>query len=239
MGYSRFYVAQPLELGELELAEQTAHYMTRVLRLKSGAQVQLFDGSGNEFIAELTQVGKKSVIAQLTQVLPSLPEPKLGLHLGQGLSKGERMDWAIQKATEMGVTQITPLLTEHCEVRLNTQRAQKRLEHWRQVAISACEQCGRGVLPIIHPIQKLNSWLDSQNADLRLVLHPRAPAFSHYAAPKELALLIGPEGGLSDAEVEQALSHDFQAVSLGPRILRTETAPVAALAVAQHLWGDL
>lgn len=238
MGYQRFYVAQPLSLGEHELPEQTAHYMARVLRLDVGAQVQVFDGSGDEFIANLTRVGKKSVTVQLTEKIAGLAESPLKIHLGQGLSKGERMDWAIQKATELGVTEITPLLTEHCEVRLNKERAEKRLEHWQQVAISACEQCGRSRVPVIHPMQKLATWTESQAAELKLVLHPQAQPFAHYAAPKDLALLIGPEGGLSVGEIEQALSQGFQAVSLGPRVLRTETAPIAALAIAQHLWGD-
>lgn len=238
MGYQRFYVAQPLSLGEHELPEQTAHYMARVLRLDVGAQVQVFDGSGDEFLAKLTQVGKKSVTVQLTEKIAGLAESPLKIHLGQGLSKGERMDWAIQKATELGVTHITPLLTEHCDVRLSKERADKRLEHWRQVAISACEQCGRSQIPVIHPIEKLATWTEQLNAELKLVLHPQAQPFAQYAAPQELALLIGPEGGLSVGEVAQVLTQGFQAVSLGPRVFRTETAPIAAVAVAQHLWGD-
>lgn len=238
MGYQRFYVAQPLCLGEHQLPEQTAHYMARVLRLDVGAQVQVFDGSGDEFLANLTQVGKKTVVVQLTEKIAGLPESPLKIHLGQGLSKGERMDWAIQKATELGATEITPLITEHSEVRLNKERAEKRLEHWQQVAISACEQSGRSRVPVIHPIQKITTWAENLTAELKLVLHPQAQPFAQYAAPHNLALLIGPEGGLSTAEVEQALSQGFQAVSLGPRVLRTETAPIAALAVAQHLWGD-
>ncbi|NLC09890.1 MAG: 16S rRNA (uracil(1498)-N(3))-methyltransferase, partial [Gammaproteobacteria bacterium] len=130
MGYQRFYVAQQLSLGEHELPEQTAHYMARVLRLDVGARIQVFDGSGDEFLAKLTRVGKKSVTVQLTEKIAGLAESPLKVHLGQGLSKGERMDWAIQKATELGVTHITPLFTEHCEVRLNKERAEKRLEHW-------------------------------------------------------------------------------------------------------------
>jgi len=238
MGYQRFYVAQVLSLGEHELPEQTAHYMARVLRLDVGAQVQVFDGSGDEFLANLTQVGKKSVTVQLTEKIAGLAESPLKIHLGQGLSKGERMDWAIQKATELGATEITPLITEHSEVRLNKERADKRLEHWQQVAISACEQSGRSRVPVIHPIQKLTAWTENLAAELKLVLHPQTQPFAKYAAPKDLALLIGPEGGLSSGEVEQALNQGFQAVSLGPRVLRTETAPIAALAVAQHLWGD-
>ncbi len=182
-------------------------------------------------------MGKKAVRVQLHETLPGLAESRLQIHLGQGLSRGERMDWAIQKATELGATQITPVISERCEVRLKDERADKRLAHWRQIAISACEQCGRSVIPIIHPPQLLADWLAIE-ADLKLVLHPVAEPLESHAAPATLAFLIGPEGGLNDAEVEQARTAGFQPARLGPRVLRTETAPVVALSVAQQLWGD-
>ncbi|HHX36285.1 MAG TPA: 16S rRNA (uracil(1498)-N(3))-methyltransferase [Gammaproteobacteria bacterium] len=239
MSLPRFFVAAPLALGVHELPEAQAHYLSRVLRLTAGAPVQLFDGSGQEYIGELTQVGKKSVQVDLQQSVAGLAESALRIHLGQGLSRGERMDWAIQKATELGVAEITPLFTERCEVRLNQERIQKRLEHWQQVAISACEQCGRSQVPVIHPPQQLKDWQASVAADLKLVLHPVAQPLTEHAAPSSLAFLIGPEGGLTEAEVAQAAQHGFQPVRLGPRVLRTETAPVVALSVAQQLWGDL
>lgn len=239
MACPRFHVAMPLALGEHELPEQTSHYMTRVLRLGAGARVQLFDGSGMEYDACLVQAGKKSVTVRITDEFAGQPQSPLNIHLGQAVSRGDRMDWAIQKATELGVMQITPLFTEHSEVRLSEERAQKRQEHWQQVAISACEQSGRSHVPLINPLQKMDEWIALPHTGLKLVLHPYARAFSGYAATQELSLLIGPEGGLSEAEVERSLEQGFQAVSLGPRILRTETAPVAALAIAQHLWGDL
>ncbi|MNI53319.1 Ribosomal RNA small subunit methyltransferase E [compost metagenome] len=148
------------------------------------------------------------------------------------------MDWAIQKATELGANEITPIVSERCEVRLKDERADKRLAHWRQVAISACEQCGRSTLPIIHPPVTLADWIKGSDADLKLVLHPVAEPLTSHEKPARLAFLIGPEGGLSDAEVEQAKGAGFQAARLGPRVLRTETAPVVALSVAQQLWGD-
>lgn len=154
------------------------------------------------------------------------------------MSRGERMDWAIQKATELGVAQITPLFTERCEVRLNDERAQKRLEHWQQIAISACEQCGRSKVPVIHAPQLLKDWQASVQADLKLVLHPVAQSLTQHATPHTLAFLIGPEGGLTEGEVAQAAEYGFQPARLGPRVLRTETAPVVALSVAQQLWGD-
>ncbi|MBU1329148.1 MAG: 16S rRNA (uracil(1498)-N(3))-methyltransferase [Gammaproteobacteria bacterium] len=239
MRLSRFFIDAPLSLGQHALPEAQAHYIGRVLRHAVGDAVQLFDGSGLEYRGELIEVGKKSVLVELREHLPGLPESPLAIHLGQGLSRGERMDWAIQKATELGATQITPIVSERCEVRLKDERADKRMAHWRQVAISACEQCGRSVLPLIHPPLELSSWLAQVEADLKLVLHPVAEALQSHARPGTLAFLIGPEGGLSDAEVAQAQAADFHAARLGPRVLRTETAPVVALSVAQQLWGDL
>ena len=148
------------------------------------------------------------------------------------------MDWAIQKATELGANEITPIVSERCEVRLKDERADKRLAHWRQVAISACEQCGRSSVPVIHPPVTLAEWLKTVDATLKLVLHPVAEPLVSHARPERLAFLIGPEGGLSETEVEQAKDAGFHAARLGPRVLRTETAPVVALTVAQQLWGD-
>ncbi|HKM38619.1 MAG TPA: 16S rRNA (uracil(1498)-N(3))-methyltransferase [Thiopseudomonas sp.] len=238
MSLPRFFVAAPLALGVHDLPEAQAHYLSRVLRLTVGAAVQLFDGSGQEYIGELTSVTKKAVQVDLRECLDGLPESSLRIHLGQGLSRGERMDWAIQKATELGVAEITPLFTERCEVRLNDERMQKRLEHWQQIAISACEQCGRSKVPVIHVPQSVKDWQATVQADLKLVLHPVAQPLTEHTAPRTLAFLIGPEGGLSDAEVAQAAEYGFQPARLGPRVLRTETAPIVALSVAQQLWGD-
>lgn len=238
MRLSRFFVDLPLALGEHQLPEAQAHYIGRVLRLAEGDRVQLFNGLGEEYLATLVQVGKKSVSLRVDEVLPGQPDSRLRVHLGQGLSRGERMDWAIQKATELGVNELTPIVSERCEVRLKDERADKRLAHWRQVAISACEQSGRSTVPVIHPPQLLADWLVQCNAELKLVLHPIAEPLTSHPAPASLAFLIGPEGGLSDSEVAQARQAGFNAARLGPRVLRTETAPVVALAVAQQLWGD-
>lgn len=238
MRLSRFFIDAPLSVGRHLLPEAQAHYIGRVLRLAAGDAVQLFDGSGQEFVGELVEVGKKSVQVELREQFAGLAESPLHLHLGQGLSRGERMDWAIQKATELGVTEITPIVSERCEVRLKDERADKRLAHWRQIAISACEQCGRSVVPVIHPPLALAEWLAQTTAELKLVLHPVAEPLSSHARPASLAFLIGPEGGLSEAEVQQARRAGYQAARLGPRVLRTETAPVVALSVAQQLWGD-
>ncbi|MGE8293971.1 MAG: 16S rRNA (uracil(1498)-N(3))-methyltransferase [Pseudomonas sp.] len=239
MRLSRFFIDAPLSLGQHELPEAQAHYIGRVLRHAVGDAVQLFDGSGREYLGELIEVGKKSVRVELRECVDGLAESPLRIHLGQGLSRGERMDWAIQKATELGASEITPIISARCEVRLKDERADKRMMHWRQVAISACEQCGRSVLPMIHPPLELEAWLQQIEADLKLVLHPVAEPWATHTPPRSLAFLIGPEGGLSDAEVDQARGAGFEAARLGPRVLRTETAPVVALSVAQQLWGDL
>lgn len=239
MRLSRFFIDAPLSLGQHELPEAQAHYIGRVLRHAVGDAVQLFDGSGREYLGELIEVGKKSVRVELRECIAGLAESPLRIHLGQGLSRGERMDWAIQKATELGASEITPIISARCEVRLKDERADKRMMHWRQVAISACEQCGRSVLPMIHPPLELDAWLQQIEADLKLVLHPVAEPWVSHTPPRSLAFLIGPEGGLSDAEVDQARGAGFESARLGPRVLRTETAPVVALSVAQQLWGDL
>lgn len=238
MRLSRFFIDAPLSLGEHELPEAQAHYIGRVLRMAEGAALQVFDGSGTEFRGTLVEVGKKRVRVHLNESFAGQQESPLRIHLGQGLSRGERMDWAIQKATELGVSEITPIFSERCEVRLKDERADKRLLHWRQVAISACEQCGRSQVPVIHPPVLLADWIKQARADLKLVLHPVAQPLESHAKPASLAFLIGPEGGLTDAEVELSHSAGFLPARLGPRVLRTETAPVVALAVAQQLWGD-
>ncbi|WP_460120091.1 16S rRNA (uracil(1498)-N(3))-methyltransferase [Pseudomonas sp. S2_C03] len=238
MRLSRFFIDTPMSTGEHELPEAQAHYISRVLRMAEGDALQLFDGSGQEFRATLSEVGKKRVVVQIDEGFAGQVESPLQIHLGQGLSRGERMDWAIQKATELGVNEITPIFSERCEVRLKDERADKRLLHWRQVAISACEQCGRSRVPVIHPPVLLADWLKQTEADLKLVLHPVAEPLTSHTKPSSLAFLIGPEGGLSDAEVDQAKGAGFHAARLGPRVLRTETAPVVALSVAQQLWGD-
>lgn len=239
MRLSRFFIDAPLSLGQHELPETQAHYIGRVLRHAVGDALQLFDGSGQEFLGELIEVGKKSVRVELRESFAGLAESPLRIHLGQGLSRGERMDWAIQKASELGASEISPIVSERCEVRLKDERADKRMAHWRQVAISACEQCGRSLVPTIHPPIALADWLERVEAELKLVLHPVAEPLASHARPESLAFLIGPEGGLAEAEVARAKAHGFHAARLGPRVLRTETAAVVALSVAQQLWGDL
>ena len=166
--------------------------------------------------------------------------PPVEIYLAQGIARGEKMDFVIQKAVEMGVTQIYPVITERCNVRLDSEREQKRLQHWQAVVVSACEQSGRNYVPIVHAPMKLNLWLDSVNADKKFVLSPHVEnkLQEKMAQPASIAILIGPEGGLSDQEVSAASQHGFTALQLGPRVLRTETAALAALAVLQFQFGD-
>ncbi|QIB50757.1 16S rRNA (uracil(1498)-N(3))-methyltransferase [Pseudomonas sp. OIL-1] len=239
MRVSRFYLDQLLTEGEHSLAGDVAHYIGRVLRLAPGAPVQIFNGSGQEWAGEIIQVSKREVIVRLDAPIPGLPESSLRIHLGQAMSRGERMDWVIQKAVELGAAEITPLSTERCEVKLQGERAEKRQNHWQQIAVSACEQCGRSVVPRINPPTAVDDWLTSVEADLRLVMHHRTDEnLTSIQPPKSLALLIGPEGGLSADEIARAEKTGFHATRFGPRVLRTETAPVVALSIAQHLWGD-
>jgi len=240
----RIHVAAGLSVGgELVLPEGPARHVALVLRLKEGAALTLFDGEGHEAAAVLVEVTRKRVVARLESVTPGRGESPLGVHLGQAISKGDRMDYAIQKAVELGVAAITPLYTEHGDVRLKGDRAAKKLAHWQAVAASACEQCGRATLPPVHAPMALADWLAERGEPLRLVLHPATEgvfeAGSQSSAPKTAALLIGPEGGLSPREVDHALADGFTPLTLGPRILRTETAPVVALTLLQHHFGDL
>jgi len=161
--------------------------------------------------------------------------------LAIGVSKGDRMDWIVQKATELGVNVISPLLTERSELKLNAERWEKKLNHWREIIISACEQCGRNRLPVLNPAQLLPEFLKSNVAETKLVLDPNPSGFclADVQSPRSIAILIGPEGGFSAEEINQAKENGFMAWSLGPRILRTETAPVAALSILQSYWGDV
>lgn len=173
--------------------------------------------------------------------MPSCPESPLQIHLGQSLARGEKMDWIIQKAVELGVTHITPLMTERCGLVLSADRLTKRLDHWQKIMINACEQCGRTVIPELYTPVNLVSWLETPAADLNLVLHHRATmAIKNLTqTPQTIKILIGPEGGLSDNEIIQATAAKFLGIRLGPRVLRTETAPIAVISALQYHWGDL
>ncbi len=239
----RFYCSPPLPLsGSFELPADVAHHASRVLRLREGDAVQIFDGIGNEYhgvIAELS--GKRVVVGNIT-VLNTNRESPLHITLAQALSNSEKMDWVIQKATELGVTEIQPLATERSVAKLSSERAEKRIEHWQQVATAACEQCGRNVLPKIHAPLDIMAWLQQTRItpDTKFILLPEgASSLSSQIKPLgNITLLIGAEGGFAPAESESALLCGFTPIRMGARVLRTETAAVAGLAALQMLWGD-
>ena len=234
----RFYSPQPLNASQITLDGQVVRHIVQVLRMQPGDELELFDGQVS-FKARLLEATKKQAHLELLEKLAEQTASPLTTHLGQAISKGDRMDWVIQKATELGVSAITPLYTQQGDVRLKGEREAKKLKHWQQIAISACEQCGRTDLPAIHAPQTLAVWLQERQEDLKLTLHPGG----HNAALADrqvssTALLIGPEGGLSELEVDLTREAGFLPLSLGPRVLRTETAPVVALSLLQHWWGD-
>lgn len=241
----RFYCPPPLPLGgSFDLPPDAAHHAARVLRLREGNRVEIFDGLGNECHGVIAELGGKRVVVGEIAAVNANRESPLPVMLAQALSSSEKMDWVIQKATELGVTEIQPLDTERSVARLSPERAAKRLEHWRQVAISACEQCGRNVLPEIHAPLDIMAWLQQglvqQPPAAKFILLPQGAASLH-SQPKpqgKVVLLIGAEGGFTQAESDSALRCGFTPVRLGARVLRTETAAVAGLAALQTLWGD-
>jgi 16S rRNA (uracil1498-N3)-methyltransferase len=235
----RIFCARALAPGQLiELDEPARRHVSQVLRLRAGQSLVLFDGSGRDFAAELTRCDRKACTARVGEPIAAEASSALQLHLGIGISRGERMDVAIQKSVELGVNTITPLLTGRSVVQLDDERRARRLAHWRAVVIGACEQSGRSLLPTLHPVSTLPDWLAARRGGLMLY-HRASRSLAALAAPgPQLHLLIGPEGGLSESERALARAADYLEVRLGPRVLRTETAPLAALAAIQALWGD-
>ena len=237
----RVYTNQPLSSGgEITLETQASRHLATVLRLKPGTPVTLFNGQGGEYSASLVSCGKQ-VRAAVHDFVDSERESPLNIYLGIGLSRGDRMDMVIQKATELGVTAITPLYTERTEVKLKGDRTEKKLRHWQQIAASACEQCYRNCLPEISAPVSLSEWIEQIEAEKKLVLHHRSQqtlSQLQEQQPASVALLIGPEGGLDEQEINLAEKEGFSGLKLGPRVLRTETAPLTAISVLQTLWGD-
>jgi 16S rRNA (uracil1498-N3)-methyltransferase len=227
--------------AEIALPEAAARHAVAVLRLQVGDTLSLFNGEGGEYRASLVAVSKRDARVRLIEFHAAERESPMDITLALGISAGERMDYSLQKATELGVTSIQPLATERSVVKLAGERADKRLQHWQHVVIAACEQCGRNRVPAVAPVQKLLAYLAGVDRSKRLLmLSPDAATPLKRVVPAAgVILLIGAEGGLAPSEYQAAQAGGFEPVSLGPRILRTETAPVAALAVLQTLWGDL
>ncbi len=229
--------------AEIELDGDQSRYLGKVLRARIGDRVAVFNGEGPEWPATVLRISRNSVCLALGDSVETGTESPLKIHLVQGISRGERMDIVVQKATELGVKRITPVITEFGVVKLDPDRAEKRREHWQRVAASACEQSGRTRPPLIDAPLSLKTWFGSKppSTDTELILTPAATtSLASLTAPQtKVCVLIGPEGGFSDAEHGDAQVSGFTAVSLGPRVLRTESAAIAALSVMQSLWGDL
>ena len=239
---TRIHVAAALSVGaELDLPDDAARHVAQVLRMRAGEALTLFDGAAGEYAAVIVEAGRRDVRVRIDRHDPVDRESRLDVTLAQCVSKGDRMDYTIQKAVELGVTRIVPLLSERSVVKLDAERWDKKLEHWRGVAVSACEQSGRTRVPEVAAVQKLDAWLATPaDGALRLVLAPTASvSLRTLDAATKIALLIGPEGGLSDPEISAARHAGCVGIGLGPRVLRTETAGVATLAALQLLWGDL
>jgi len=244
MRIPRIFVPTHLQPGrDVDLPTQAGEHVARVLRLDRGHPLRLFDGSGAEYTGEIATLAKRAVTARVLGRIESADrESPLRITLGQGIARGEKMDWILQKATELGVTRIVPLITERTEVKLDAERAARRRAHWEAVLASACEQCGRNRLPRIDEPVKLAQWaaaLDDE-AGLRLSLDPEGDTTLHNLGPgTQMTLVVGPEGGLSEHDRATLAQAGFRGLRLGPRILRTETAGLAALAALQALRGDL
>ncbi|MBD1565151.1 16S rRNA (uracil(1498)-N(3))-methyltransferase [Vibrio sp. S12_S33] len=242
MRIPRIYHPTPIsQLGTIALSDDAAGHIGRVLRMQVGQEVLLFDGSGAEFPATISEVTKKGVLVEAAERIESSCESPLNLHLGQVISRGDKMEFTIQKSVELGVNTITPLISERCGVKLDAKRFEKKLEQWQKIAISACEQCGRNTVPVIRPVMQLEAWCAEQSDALKLNLHPRAK-YSINTLPEpvtKVRLLIGPEGGLSAQEIRMTEEYQFEETLLGPRVLRTETAALTAITALQVRFGDL
>lgn len=225
---------------EFALDDDAANHVGRVLRMVAGDRLEIFNGDGRNYPATLCRVEKKAVYAICDAPVDNPAESPLRIHLGQGISRGDRMDFAIQKAVELGVCAITPLFTERCGVKLDAERLEKKREQWQKIVIAACEQCGRSVVPVVHLPVSLDKWLAQPDDCLKLTLDPWTDATIKGLAPaRHIRLVIGPEGGFTDAEVAATSAAGFLPVRLGPRVLRTETAALTAIAALQLQLGDL
>lgn len=236
MRWIRIYTDQMLQTGaQVALVDTAARHLTQVLRLRAGDRLSLFNGDGYDYPAVVSAARKQQVMVEIDGEAQPRPRPPIPITLGQAMIKGERMDWAIQKAVELGVSHIAPLISERVEVRLSGERIDKRLRHWRGVVASACEQCGRADLPEISQPQAWHEWADQSDCSLKLALVPEAaqPLGKLKLTAPSIAVAIGPEGGWSDSEAAGWALKNFTPVRLGGLILRAETAGLAALAVIQ------
>ena len=236
----RVYSSGPLTVDEqCDLDDRASHHLARVLRVKTGDRLSVFNGDGHNYQGAIVTADKHQVSVLIDSIEQAETESSLNTCLALAVSKGDRFEWAIKKATELGVSSIVPILSQRVDVRLSPARWQKKQEHWQQIVISACEQSGRAVVPEVKQPITLSPWLSGVEADCKLVLDPEATTNALHDRPASIALLIGPEGGLAPSELKLALENGFSAMRLGPRVLRTETAPLVALSVLGARWGDI
>jgi 16S rRNA (uracil1498-N3)-methyltransferase len=235
-----YYPAELTVNTPVVLNKMASHHLIRVLRMKAGAGIKVFNNSAYEYDCVLLDENQKATSIRIDAMTECHTESPLRIHLLQGVSRGDRMDLSIQKATELGLAKITPVICARTNISLDPDRARKKLEHWQQIIVSACEQSGRSRLTELGDICDLGSTLHQTSAALKLVLDPKADtSLRRIATQSDIVLLIGPEGGLSESEIELAKLNGFTSIALGPRILRTETAGIACIAALQTLWGDL
>ncbi len=243
MRIPRVFINLPLsENSSHSLPDSTFNHLCKVLRLKSEHPLIVFNGEGGQYNATLKNVEKRSAEILVGNFIELNNESPIKVTIGQTLSRGERMDYAIQKSVEAGVYAIQPLFSERCEVKLNDSRIEKRVQHWQQIAISAAEQCGRGVIPKVHNPIALTEWVSNCKETLKLTLHHHTKKeLTKLQQPADnlVAILIGPEGGLTEEEVKFSNNHNFNSIALGPRVLRTETAPIVILTALNVIWGDI
>ncbi|GEK07841.1 16S rRNA (uracil(1498)-N(3))-methyltransferase [Pseudoalteromonas sp. McH1-7] len=242
MRIPHIYQDSPLEIGiPVTLDDDAAGHIGRVLRMTTKDKVSLFNGQGGEYLCHLSEVSKKKVIAVPETFQDNNVESPLAIHLGQGISRGDKMDFTIQKSVELGVSEITPLFTTRCGVKLNAERLAKKHQQWQKIAIAAAEQSGRNTITVIHPPIELSQWLKQHSDELKVTLHPRAE-HSIKTLPytqSGIRFLVGPEGGFTDEELVATAEQGFIDVRLGPRVLRTETAALTVLSALQLQFGDL
>jgi len=239
----RIYQPCPLAVGDtLTLDESGSRHIGKVLRMQAGGCLTLFNGEGGQYSANIIEVGKKTVSVSIESKAEANNASPLSIHLGQVMSRGDRMDYVIQKSVELGVDTITPLFSHRCEVKLAPQRLEKRLQQWQQQMISACEQCGLNRVPTINKPLSIIDWCQHITSEKRFILHPGdktvSDLFQTDKKPTSVALAIGPEGGFDNDEIAAAEQHHFQCLALGPRVFRTETAPIVMLSLLQCYWGD-
>lgn len=239
----RFYCAMPFSVGQsVELPDRVAHHM-HVLRLVPGNLIVLFNGDGNEYVAAVSSISKKSAFAEIKTISSQDTELPYAVTLAQALPEAAKMDWIVEKAVELGAAVFQPLAAQRCVVKLSQERAEKKVSHWQGIIVAACEQCGRNRIPLLAEPADFGNWITQHDMHLRIMLTPRAEqslsSWARHHPPQAVTLLVGPEGGFTEQEENAARANNVLPLSMGPRVLRTETAGLAALAALNAVWDSM